>query len=78
MGKKMHRAWAYVYDTQIEDMPMIAVSDRLLRRWKRDVAGLKTTIIHHTAEDMGVSLKEAERIIDLFLTERKEHMKRKD
>jgi hypothetical protein len=77
-GKSMHRTWAVTYDTPIEDAVMVAVSDRCIRRWKRGIKdGRKVGLVNDVAAQMEVSTVVAEHIIDRFISQRAEHMRRK-
>lgn len=76
-GKRMQKVWAYLFDTHIENCEMIAVCDRCLRRWKREiVAGQRPALIVRVAQEMDTTVVVAERTIDAFLSDRKDYLKR--
>ena len=64
------KGWMLLYETGIEECPMVVIADRCVRRWRRDIrAGLRATVVLDAAKEMGVDAETAERIITLFTTQ---------
>ena len=67
---EMIKGWVLVYDPPIVDVPMIAIADREVRRWRRDVrVGLRSSVLAEMMDKSKLSLTEAEWLLDTVLAQ---------